>query len=238
MIRGIILDLEGTLVNLENAHFSAFCQAIHEIFGVTITTEEVVARVPNAIGGGDENIANHLAVYYGDSTRQDGLLQLKEVFFQTIVGETIIEARPGVLQAIGEFRKRGFLVAIGSNTPRKPAIDYIRRIGITKDMVPDRLVVVADDVGGRKKPDPAVFEEARRRMMFPPQEILVFGDAPVDVTAAHRLGSICIAMPVHTSRSSIEALEVVKPFKVFWKWEGVDWQPLLDEVEGHLRSSQ
>ena len=60
MFEGIAFDPEGTLGNLEWAHWQAHLEAAAS-FGLHLSSEEAIAAIPSFVGGPDEAIADEIA---------------------------------------------------------------------------------------------------------------------------------------------------------------------------------
>ena len=187
-ILGVTFDLEGPLFDFEKIHFEAWSRVVRKKFKVPVDLQWLIGNVPNAIGGGDPNIARHVALKFKVPESEATLLVAKKECFLTLRAGKPIEARPGALDAIAWFRSNGYRVAIGSNTPRDAAMQYMDSVGL-RGTLP---VVLAEDVDS-PKPDPAIYIETARQLGVDPGQQLVFDDSPTGLRAARLAGSLSTA---------------------------------------------
>ena len=59
MIRGIAFDLEGTVVNVEEAHHKGHLCAARDV-GVVMDLDTALQKIPHFIGGPDKEIAKEI----------------------------------------------------------------------------------------------------------------------------------------------------------------------------------
>jgi len=193
-IQGIAFDLEGTVVNVEDAHHNAHLMAMAEM-GITMTLEEAIVKIPHFIGGPHEKIREevyelsdkkHTASFYSE---RDGF------YYEKLPKEMLIVPRSGWLEVIDNIKLRGIRVSIGSLTREDKAMHLLERSGLF-DHFSREMIVLHGDVK-EAKPAPDVFFETARRMGINPMHQLVFEDSPRGVQAARKAGSRAIGMPVY-----------------------------------------
>ncbi|MEK9194299.1 MAG: HAD family phosphatase [Patescibacteria group bacterium] len=215
-ICGIALDLEGTVVNLEHAHFRAFIMAADEL-GVKIDFRTITEKIPNAIGGGDKLIAKGIAELSSGKIDPDKLLALKMFHYSKLLHEVKLAPRPGFLAALKEMRKAELPVMIGSLTELGAANAILHRSGLVRYFSRNETVLLGDV--REKKPAPDVYLETARRMGIEPETQLVFEDSITGITAATRAGSFVIAMPVFRKREIMDGVLDAGARRVFFGWD-------------------
>lgn len=219
MIRGIAFDLEGTIIDVESLHFDAFVLAAEEV-GITISFEEIVEKIPHAIGGGDRLIAEGIARLgeeAGPAFSAEEILEAKRWHYSRLLEEVEVRPRPGFLEVF-EWITVQWPVAIGSLTPRAQAEVLLRRSGLDRFFPASRAVLLEDVGEARKKPAPDVYLETARRIGIDSSEQLVFEDSPVGVKAARAAGSLAIGMPVFRTPENVTELLEVGASRVFLDW--------------------
>lgn len=60
-----------------------------------------------------------------------------------------------------------------------------------------------DDIGGKSKPDPAIFHYAAKQLSVKPSECLVIEDSPNGIKAAKKAGMICIGLATTFAKDKI-----------------------------------
>jgi len=96
--------------------------------------------------------------------------------------------------------------AIATSGRRRTATNRLHHVGLP---VPN-VFVTADDVM-RGKPAPDAYELAAERLNVPPEDCIVFEDAPAGVTAAHRAGSDVIGVAATTPADTLTDADIVVP---------------------------
>ena len=158
-IRGVAFDLEGTVIDVEFAHFEASRLAAEEVgvhFDPNNLLPDIVSKIPNAIGGG--NTVNSRGIWElsdGKSTVEE--IGRRKFFFynQIIEGLATIEPRSGFLEVFEEIRRLGLKVAIASLTPPNQAKVLFERSGV-HNLFPKDCILLEDSVT-KVKPDPKVY---------------------------------------------------------------------------------
>lgn len=233
VLAGIAFDLEGTLIDVEKFHFQAFAKATRDVMGTEITFFEILEKVPYALGGGDEHIAQELAAAGGRSALWKDILEAKRASYQVLISEVEITPRPGVLEVIEEFLLLDFRIAIGSLTPRKQAEHLLREGGLLK-IFPPECLVFAEDVTD-KKPAGDVYIQTALRMGVRSERQLVFDDSDVGLEAARNARSTAIGMPAFLLRDTFAALGHAGPIRIFCDWREVNVPFLIENLEKELR---
>jgi putative hydrolase of the HAD superfamily len=102
------------------------------------------------------------------------------------------ELRPGILDYLGEAKKRGLATAIVSSSSRRWIDTHLVRLGRTEDF---DVIVTADHDPDRGKPAPTLYLEALDLLGLAPSEAVAFEDSPNGVRAAKAAGIFCVAIP-------------------------------------------
>lgn len=185
MIRAVLWDLDGTLIDSEEYHWCAWKDAL-AAEGVEITREQFLATfghrndsvVPSLLGrpAAPEEIAR-----IGDS---------KEAAYRRMVMERGIEPLAGAAEWVRRLRRDGWKQAVASSAPRAN-IDCV--LQVMKLASCFDALVSAEDVR-RGKPDPEVFLTAAARLGVDPSRAIVVEDAAAGVESARRAGMRCIGV--------------------------------------------
>jgi HAD superfamily hydrolase (TIGR01509 family) len=183
LIKGIIFDLDGLMVNSETLSFEAWqhCVAVH---GARLATEQYHVLV----GLGHDDSVRFVSQQTGvspdvvDTGFWDNLLAL--------IGERG-EPMDGLVPLLEELAVRGYPLGVASNSP----IAYVRRvtdiIAVTEYF---RCMVGADEVV-HPKPAPDAYLQAARCLGVPPETCLAFEDSVTGARAALAAGMRCALVP-------------------------------------------
>ncbi len=175
---GVLVDLDGTLVDTNYLHTLAWARALDDI-----GTWASMAAIHHLIGMGGDRLLMSLLGHDSAPARQ---ARAKHY------GELIAEARvfPGARATLFDWHERGLAVVIASSSPRDELEAMLELIDA--DGAID-AVTSADDVD-RAKPDADVFDAALAAGEIDRQRAVVVGDSVWDVHAAHRAGLVTIAV--------------------------------------------
>lgn len=98
---------------------------------------------------------------------------------------------PGVREMLQRLRDRGVRITLTTNKPHAPTAVFLERAGVAALF---DGVWTPDDVGGRVKPDPAMFLAAAHAVGVAPERCVVIGDGDADVHGARAAGMRVVAV--------------------------------------------
>lgn len=199
MIRAVLYDMDGLMVDTEPIHFKAF-RAYMRRFGV----EMPESFMASFVGYTEADNLNDLKREYGiEKPVQEMVAERRAVYLELIRTEPIIPF-PGFWEASQEARRRGFKQAVVSSSIREQVKVILRRLFEAHPEYgnPESYfdaIVTGDDVT-RHKPAPDIYLLAAERLGLPPADCLVLEDTPPGVAAAAEAGMIAIAVTNEYSR--------------------------------------
>ncbi len=191
MIKAIIFDIDGTLVNSVDFHAEAWRRAFKH-FGKEISFAEVRGQIGK---GGDQLMpvffskeelnlfGKEMEEYRGDLFKREYLPRVK--------------AFPQVRELFERIRQDGKRLALASSA-KEEELELYKKIARIEDLV--EKAASADDAE-KSKPHPDIFEAAIKQLGdISPHEALVVGDTPYDAEAASKaclrtIGVLCGGFP-------------------------------------------
>lgn len=227
MIRGIAFDLEGTVVNVEEAHHKGHLCAARDV-GVVMDLDTALQKIPHFIGGPDKEIAKEIWELSDRTKSVDFIRERDRYYYEQFLKNMTIMPRPGFLEVFQWLKQNDFQMAIGSLTPSRQAKVLLEKSGLCNLFAPGRIVL-AENVT-EVKPHPEVYFATAARMGINPSEQLVFEDSPRGVEAARKAGSRAVGMPVYTRRETIEALMTAGASRYFSDWNLHDIAELIESL--------
>jgi beta-phosphoglucomutase len=236
-IYAIAYDLEGTVVNVEEAHHLGHIKAASD-FGLTITLEDCFAKIPHFIGGPDSKVAEDIALLLKEQGKEvDPAAVLKATLhhYELYLNQMPIIPRPGFKDFYYNMHRLGFPQTIGSLTSKDYADLLMARSGL-RDLFDRDHTVLKEDVA-HGKPEPDVWIETARRVMVAPDQQVVFGDSKNDTISATKAGAYCIGMPVYNRPDVIGKLIETGARRIFLSWTEVSPAHLIANIETE-RSSE
>lgn len=178
-MKGIIFDLDGTMVDNMMVHHRAWQQKLKEL-GLDLTLEEVRQQ----IHGINEEILFRL---FGDKYTAGERARFaweKEESYRQIYKPSLqlIKGLPAFLQ---QLKQMDIPLGIGSAAPRENVDFILDNLALRSYF---KITLHAGDVL-KGKPDPEIYERVAGAMGVPVSGCLVFEDSPTGVEAAMRAGS-------------------------------------------------
>jgi beta-phosphoglucomutase len=198
MVKAVLWDLDGVLVDTAEFHFQAW-RALLEPLGVELSKEDF----RRTFGLRNDTILRDLL---GDLPREEiaRLSERKEALFRKRARGRIT-ALPGALDLLHRLRRRGKKMAMVSSTPRENIELIVDELGLEGFF---GAIVAAEDTQ-RGKPDPEGFLLAAQRLEVEPRQCLVLEDATGGVEAARRAGMRCIAVATTRPREALAEADLV-----------------------------
>ena len=179
MIKLIIFDLDGVLVDAKKIHYNTLNQALSEIDSKFIISE-----------------SEHLSIYDGLKTNQklDLLTKNKDLDKEyhnqiwntkqklTIEAISKLEKDTNLINLFSSLRNKGYKLACCSNSIRRSVLVMLSKIGLIEYM---DLILSNEDVKNAK-PHPEIYWKAMSMMDVLPEQTLIVEDSPTGLLAANR----------------------------------------------------
>jgi phosphoglycolate phosphatase-like HAD superfamily hydrolase len=182
-IRGVILDVDGTLVDSNDAHARAWVEGLRE-GGFDVPFE----RVRPLIGMGGDKLLPEVTGLSDEHPRAKRVGDRRGEIFKSRYLPSL-RAFPKTRELLLRMRDQGLKLAVASSA-QPDELHALLRIAGASD-----LIEGASSAGDAEssKPDPDVVHAALGRLTLGPTEVLMIGDTPYDVEAASRAGVGSIA---------------------------------------------
>jgi len=184
VIRGVLLDIDGTLVQSNDAHARSWVQALAE-HGINVPYAEVRQR----IGKGGDKLLPEVAGIDSESDQGKKLSQRrKEIFLKDYL--PLLTPCPGARALLARMKQQGLKLAVASSAKNEELHQLLRVCGA--DEVIDTKTS-SDDVEN-SKPDPDTVSAALDKVGLPADQVVFLGDTPYDVEAGVRAGVRVVAV--------------------------------------------
>ncbi|HEX2094706.1 MAG TPA: HAD family hydrolase [Longimicrobiaceae bacterium] len=184
-IRAVILDIDGTLVDSNDAHARAFLDAAEELGMEVPPFREVWRR----IGMGGDKLIPEVWGFEKESEGGEKLDARKgEIFRERYLPK--LEPTRGARALLHRLRDDGIKLVVATSAGEADVKGLLERAGVT-DLIQE--AASADEVE-ESKPDPDIVHAALEDAGFPPEQTVMLGDTPYDVEAARRAGVPIVAL--------------------------------------------
>jgi phosphoglycolate phosphatase-like HAD superfamily hydrolase len=185
VLKAVIFDIDGTLVDSVDIHAMAWQEALRE-FGFHAEYEAVRAQIGK---GGDklvpefvpkeqlESVQQKLSDYRGDLFKRKYLSRIRP-----------LSCVPDLMQRVAD---EGLRIALASSAKKDELAAYVKIAGIERFIEKDTS---QDDVD-ESKPAPDIFEAAVSKLKdVSAEDAVAIGDTPYDAVAARNAGLQCIGV--------------------------------------------
>jgi HAD superfamily hydrolase (TIGR01549 family) len=175
MIKTVIFDVDGTLVDTVDMHAEAWQRALKE-YGKEIEFSAVRAQIGK---GGDQLLPVFLSREELDQFGEELEKRRGEIFKQEYLPKT--NAFPQVRELVERIQRDGKRVVLASSA-KQDELDHFKKVTDIADLLEGETS--ADDAE-KSKPEPDIFFAAMNEGGNPePREAIVVGDTPYDAIAA------------------------------------------------------
>ncbi len=183
-IRGVLLDVDGTLVDSNDAHARAWIAALEQ-HGHQASFE----RVRALIGKGGDKLLPEVAGLEKGSPEGERIAESRKQIFK----ERFLPAlRPfPQARALLERMQRDGLRLVVASSAEKDELGALLDAAQVADLI-ERETSSSD--APHSKPDPDIVQAALQQLGEPPDSVLMLGDTPYDVEASAKAGVRTIAL--------------------------------------------
>jgi phosphoglycolate phosphatase len=202
-IRGLIFDLDGTLIDSYLA-IRAGVNHARSHYGLPEVDDRSVRR---RVGRGLEQL---IAELVGERRVERGVRLFRERYAEVFRSMTF--ALPGATATLRRLHRCGYRSAVASNKPARFGEPILESL----EMLPFLEGVLGPDRVGSSKPDPAMIEACLHLLRLPRERVIYVGDMVLDVETAARAGLSVLL--VGGGSSSLEELRATG-------------QPVLERLE-------
>lgn len=192
MIRGIIFDFDGLILETEGPIFRSW-QELFQKFDCHLPFETWA----QTIGRSDDpfNPWDLLEEQLGQPVDRENLAPKRRAReLELIFGQPV---SPGVEACIADAERMGLKLGIASSSTSDWVTGHLSRLGLRERF---ECIRGSDDVG-TTKPNPDAYLAALRCLDLRAEEALSLEDSPHGITAAKRAGILCIAVPNGLTRN-------------------------------------
>jgi HAD superfamily hydrolase (TIGR01549 family) len=184
MICGVILDIDGTLVNSNMAHALAWQQSLQEN-GFDVPLE----RIQSLIGMGGDNLLPALVEIEKETEIGKKISERRSHVFKSEHFPTL-QAFPQTRELLQRMKQAGLKLVVATSATSEEAEKLLQLAGA--DGLIDSVTTASD--AENSKPDPDVIHAALGKLGCAPDQVIMLGDTPYDIQAAQKAGVRTVAV--------------------------------------------
>ena len=224
MIRLVIFDLDGVLVDSKETHYEALNMALSDIDGKYVISHD-----------------EHILKYDGLPTNKKLEMLHKEKGLSKDVFETVwnkkqsytfdvintkVKEDEELVKLFKELKAKDIQIWVASNSIKKTVRLYLLRLGLM-EYVDD---FISNEDVSKPKPNPEMYLKCMVENSVEPRETVIVEDSQVGITAAIKSGANVI--PVKNSKQTnrnniIKYIDKLNSIKINNKWESINMNILI-----------
>jgi HAD superfamily hydrolase (TIGR01509 family) len=230
LIRAIIFDLDGTLVQTEKLKAVSYAQAVAELFPGPVSEIDIIEAYKRVVGRSRAEVARYLVDNFRlefKSKREvvefRGLedwqilirVRLKKYASMLSEPEILLKHRwPYNLEVLEAARARRCKTGLATMSSAVQTNEVLKALGMQDEF---DFIGTRDDVENGK-PDPEIYNLVICELEVHPRQALVLEDSPAGISAAQAAGAHVIAVTTPFTRDRVHEM-------------GLDPRRVVDEAE-------
>lgn len=235
MIKAIIFDLDGVLIELKSAHYECLNKALEQIdpkYQITLD--------------------DHYKIYDGLPTKEklkiltrdkglskksyDKINQLKQQFTIDYILDNI-SRNPSMIQMMKRLKENGYIIAIASNSIK----NTIFSVAVMQGYIGYVDLVMSNQDINFSKPNPEIYLTTISKLGLKPENCIIIEDSPFGIEAAKNSGAnvMKVKNPSEVTYENIKRfINLIEMKNTNKKWDGNKWKVLIPMAGAGSRFQQ
>lgn len=189
MIKAIIFDMDGTLIDTEKYYRIFWPRAMAE-FGYTMTDEQALQM--RSLGR--PFAPARLKEWFGEDVDYTAIRQRRKELMEECIDTEGIQSKPGAKELLEQLKENGIITVVATATDSERTAKYLKMAGLDGYF---REIISATMVK-EGKPSPDIYIYACKKLGLPPEECIAVEDSPNGVLSAYRAGCKVVMVPDQT----------------------------------------
>ena len=241
MIRAIMFDMDGVLVQNEKLKALSVAMAVQQMRGLPEPDPEGIEAYRDMVGAPREVVSRHiveklgldaelrpLMAEYGASETWEVLGNMRRRIYDEMVADPQVvrdNQWPQTIRLLRLAKQNNCKTGLATLSARKEALHFVRALDLEQAL---DVVLAREDVQNGK-PDPEIYLLAAQKLDVRPQDCIVVEDSANGVRAGIAAGMNVVAFGTPFTSASLHSAQVVDH-----KWIVHDPEKLLDVVEERI----
>lgn len=199
MISGILFDIDGTLLDSNDAHAQSWLETFNE-FKIEVDYE----TIRRAIGMGSDNLLPSVAGIKKQTEVGEALAKRRGEIFQ-VKYLPLLKPFPRTRELVETLKNAGYKLVVATSASKDDLKGLLKRAKVD-DLFDEKTN--SDDVEN-SKPQPDIIEAAMKKIDLQADQVVMIGDTPYDIAAAGRanvrsIGFTCGGWSPDSLRDALE----------------------------------
>lgn len=186
MIRGLLFDLDGLLIDSERV-----VKRVWNLAGQKLGYENIGEYIYNTLGMNAVSRRKYFRETFGEDFPYEEFRKLEKSQFYEIADTEGIAIKPGVKELILYAKQMGYKIALVTSSGKDYALKMLGNHGL----IPYFDGFVFGDMVTNSKPDPEIYCKGYEALGLEPEYCIAFEDAPAGVESAAAAGVDVIMVP-------------------------------------------
>lgn len=187
MIKAVIYDVDGTMVDSEPLHIAAWDKALqsynHQLNDLSENLRATMAGKKPAV------IAQEMVDDLKLPIDSETLLTKKTEIFMELI-KTDLQGMPGIVDSVHRLKEAGYKLGIGTSLSREYLTIVLHNLNVQQFF---DVIVTGDEIKNGK-PHPETYLMVAEKLGVNPAECVVIEDANTGIKSAKAAGCVCIAI--------------------------------------------
>ena len=248
MIRAMIFDMDGVLVQNEKLKALSVAMAVQRLRGLPEPDPEGIEAYRDMVGASREVVSRHivdklglesalrpLMAEYGASEPWETLGNMRRAIYDDMVADPQVvrdNQWPHTVGLLRVAKENSCRTGLATLSAREEALHFVRALGLEQTL---DVVLAREDVQ-KGKPDPEIYLLAAQRLDVEPRDCIVIEDSPNGVRAGVAAGMNVVAFATPFTTAALHSSQVLEHAWVVHDPEKLE-EMVQERIAEHNRSA-